>query len=97
MVATGGYYEGEYWALARTGLKARKKLRNASSKRDPFLGLEGVVVPDGKSVCYPKADGLRHGKGVRVWVSGATYEGEWAADYMHGFGIFHGAGVEGIM
>lgn len=93
----GGYYEGEFWALQRTGVQVKAKLRSRQTKRDPFLGLEGFVQPDGKTVCYPKADGLRHGKGIRVWVSGSKYEGEWAADHMHGFGVMEEAGDCGYM
>ena len=36
------------------------------------------------------ADGKREGRGVRVWVSGNRYEGEWKQDKMHGFGVFDG-------
>jgi len=32
--------------------------------------------------------GDRHGKGVQVWPSGSSYEGEWRHDLMHGKGKF---------
>lgn len=42
------------------------------------------------SVVFPKYDGKRHGKGVRVWSDGNRYEGEWEDDEMRGFGVLTG-------
>jgi hypothetical protein len=33
---------------------------------------------------------------VRVWADGSRYEGEWADDAAHGFGVFVGAGPRGV-
>lgn len=46
----------------------------------------------------PSADGLRHGIGVRMWNTGARYEGQWCEDKMHGAGALtnkEGAKYEG--
>ena len=43
------------------------------------------------AVVYPKADGLRHGQGIRVWVSGNRYEGAWEAGEMNGRGVYENA------
>jgi hypothetical protein len=36
---------------------------------------------------FPNPNSKRHGKGLRVWSNGNSYEGEWKEDEMHGFGI----------
>ncbi|CAM9181885.1 unnamed protein product [Chrysoparadoxa australica] len=70
----GGYYEGEYMAL--------KKGRKAPSSGE-FLD-QGTT----KEVLYPSPDGRRNGHGIRVWVSGARYEGSWVDDKMEGKGVY---------
>ncbi|KAA0172297.1 hypothetical protein FNF27_06096 [Cafeteria roenbergensis] len=52
--------------------------------------------PKRGGVLVPAADGKRHGRGVRVWSSGARYEGDWVQDAMSGFGILIGAGPAGL-
>lgn len=42
------------------------------------------------------ADGKRHGRGIRVWADGSRYEGEWASDVQHGFGVYVGSGPRGM-
>lgn len=32
--------------------------------------------------------GVRHGKGVYLWVSGESFKGEWRKDMMNGGGTF---------
>lgn len=51
--------------------------------------------PSAGGILAPAADGKRHGRGVRVWASGARYEGDWFQDEMTGFGVFVGAGAAG--
>lgn len=44
-----------------------------------FLGYQGDYMATSKGighdVHFPLANGLRHGRGKRVWANGATYEG----------------------
>jgi len=56
-----------------------------SEHDDPKRG--GVIVP--------ARDGKRHGRGVRVFASGARYEGDWFQGEMHGFGVYVGPGPTG--
>ena len=42
-------------------------------------------------VVYPLPNGLRHGTGIRVWVSGNRYEGEWLDNKMCGGGVYANA------
>jgi len=42
-------------------------------------------------VVFPLADGLRHGQGIRVWVSGNRYEGAWVKGKMEGRGVYENA------
>jgi hypothetical protein len=52
--------------------------------------------PSRGGILVPAADGKRHGRGIRVWSSGARYEGDWFQDKMTGFGILIGPGPDGI-
>ena len=40
-----------------------------------------------RAAVFPRPDGLRNGKGTRVWTSGAKYEGDWRGDFIHGTGV----------
>jgi hypothetical protein len=42
------------------------------------------------------ADGLRHGRGVRVYGDGSRFEGEWYQGEQQGFGVYLGSGVTGV-
>jgi len=37
--------------------------------------------------CFPDPDGKKNGRGVRVWVGGDRYEGEWVDDHPSGLGV----------
>lgn len=53
------------------------------AQRDPLAG-----DPDEQQYSGQYKDGQRHGKG-RMKFKYGTYEGDWAHDKMHGFGILH--------
>jgi len=81
----------------RTDLSARDRRKLYDKRRQVGAVLVGSEYDDEShgGVLRPIVDGTRHGKGVRVWASGARYEGQWWQGEMHGFGIYVGAGVEG--
>ncbi|CAN0463347.1 unnamed protein product [Ectocarpus sp. 12 AP-2014] len=41
----------------------------------------------GHDVRFPLPNGLRHGRGKRVWANGATYDGRWENGRMEGEGV----------
>lgn len=94
--ARGGYYDGEYLAMkkgTRSGVKQYVGACTAVARHP--CGCLGTR-PHAACTCffhrrYLAADGKRDGRGVRVWVSGNRYEGEWRRDKMDGFGVFEGA------
>ncbi len=65
----GGYYEGQYWALARAG--AMGKRNRYTTRRVNIEATPLAKDSDSGGVLYALADGKRHGVGKRVWVSGA--------------------------
>lgn len=46
-----------------------------------------IVLPDGNKFTGEFKDVVRHGKGIKTYANGATYEGYWVNDVREGKGI----------
>lgn len=77
--ADGGHYEvsdfnstGAFCRIAKYSVSQGEYVTTYVSKShlDSILSKTPAVV-------YPRPDGLRNGKGTRVWVNGARYDGDW--------------------
>ena len=67
----GGYYEGQYWALARAGATGRRKVLTGTRVSVKAEGATVDETDEAGGVLYALANGKNHGRGKRVWASGA--------------------------
>lgn len=51
----------------------RKNVKQNVTQGDYMATSDGI----GHDVKFPLPNGLRHGRGRRVWANGATYDGRW--------------------
>lgn len=80
----GDVYEGEFLRGFRYGT-GKITYRDGGYYDGEFRNTETSALSSNPTP-LPRCDGLRHGTGIRRWVSGAKYEGQWIEDRMHGHG-----------
>jgi len=89
-----GRYEGQFYEGVFYG-RGKYTFEDGS-----YYDGEYVAVTTNKmGIKFPLPDGLRHGRGVRVWANGNRYEGAWIQDKMEGIGrleYFNGDVYEGF-
>ena len=78
----GGFYKGQFYGVGRFTWV------DGGYYEGDYVRTKGGYQ---HGVEFPDPDGKRNGRGVRVWVSGDKYEGEWHQDYQHGVGVLRKA------
>jgi hypothetical protein len=80
----GDLYEGDFVHGFRYGT-GKFMYRDGGYYHGEFRNVQTSVFSSNPQP-LPLCDGKRHGTGIRVWTSGAKYEGQWDEDRMHGSG-----------
>ena len=81
--ANGDRYEGEFCKGFFYG-RGRFQYADGGYFEGEYVKTKGGYE---HGVRFPDPDGRRNGHGVRVWVTGDKYEGQWSDNLMHGAGI----------
>ena len=81
--AHGDAYEGDFFKGVFYG-RGRYNFADGGYYEGEYLAQRGGYE---HGVLFPEPNGKRHGRGIRVWVSGTKYEGQWIDDRMTGKGV----------
>lgn len=81
----GDVYEGEFIHGVRYGA-GKFIYKDGSFYHGEYRNIQKNPLST-SPIPLPLLDGKRHGTGIRVWSSGARYEGQWCEDRMHGSGM----------
>jgi hypothetical protein len=92
----GDSYEGSFLNGVRYG-DGKYRYKDGGYYHGEYKNTQNAGLTSTGSL--PLCDGKRHGAGIRVWSTGARFEGQWVEDKIHGPGILTsnlGAKYEGL-